>query len=232
MRKISFPNGLAWHLLASQVLIWGSLLQHPGYGFPLNLLRSKLSFSPTDGGSTHGGKEPSCWWRQRTRGEENPTSSRRGIVALSDRLPSSGPRKKASTSLEIKQNNSTGYDRVGQARKQQPRQLFDNSFLSSYQSRRTMLASSILGIAAGVQAFNPESADAAGFANFRGRGKSSSYVVDTRDEITDQVRTEPVLTPVQSLSSEYALLEVLPVTNKIFRTLESKIESLSDLICE
>ena len=92
--------------------------------------------------------------------------------------------------------------------------------------------SSILSMAL-ASLLEPESTNAAGLNNIflnGGRGKSSLYVVNTREEINDQVRTEPVDTPVQSLSSEYALLEVLPVKNKIFRTLESKIESLSDLI--
>lgn len=59
--------------------------------------------------------------------------------------------------------------------------------------------------------------------------KSGLFVVDTRDDISDSMRTEQVDTPVPNLSSEYALLKVLPVKNPVFRTLEQKLEALSAL---
>jgi hypothetical protein len=59
--------------------------------------------------------------------------------------------------------------------------------------------------------------------------KSSLYTVDTRDEISDSVLREQVDTPVPTLSSEYALLKVLPVKNPVFRALQSNIEALSSL---
>lgn len=58
-------------------------------------------------------------------------------------------------------------------------------------------------------------------ASFFPRRKSSLYI-GTRDEISD-VLTEQVL------SSEYALLKVLPVKNSVFRALQSIIEGLSSL---
>ena len=57
---------------------------------------------------------------------------------------------------------------------------------------------------------------------FPWKRKSSLYIVDTRDEISDSVLTE-------QLSSEYALLKVLPVKNSAFRALQSQIEALSIL---
>lgn len=66
-------------------------------------------------------------------------------------------------------------------------------------------------------------------ANWFGR-KSGLYIVDTRSDISDSVRKEQVDTPVAKLSSEYALLEVLPVKNPVFRTLEQNIKSLSTLL--
>ncbi len=55
------------------------------------------------------------------------------------------------------------------------------------------------------------------------------FVVETRNEISDSVPKEQVDTPVPTLSSEYALLKVLPVNNPVFRTLEQNIESISVL---
>jgi hypothetical protein len=69
----------------------------------------------------------------------------------------------------------------------------------------------------------PTSASAALF----GRGKKDLYFLDTRDEISDSVRTEQVDTPDPTLSSQYALLKVLPVKNPVFRTLESNVEQVS-----
>jgi peptidylprolyl isomerase len=60
--------------------------------------------------------------------------------------------------------------------------------------------------------------------------KKGSYVLDTKaDSSALSVWTEPVNTPVPTLSSEYALLKVLPVKNPVFRTLETNIENLSIL---
>lgn len=52
-------------------------------------------------------------------------------------------------------------------------------------------------------------------------------MVDTKED--KMLRTEQVDTPFPTLSSEYALLELLPVKNPVFRTLEAKIKSLSVL---
>jgi hypothetical protein len=59
--------------------------------------------------------------------------------------------------------------------------------------------------------------------------KRKLYIVDTRDEISDSVLKEQVDTPVPTLSSEYALLKVLPVKNSVFRALQSNIEAVSSL---
>mmetsp|Transcript_53860 Transcript_53860/g.151369 ORF Transcript_53860/g.151369 Transcript_53860/m.151369 type:complete len:534 (+) Transcript_53860:105-1706(+) len=59
--------------------------------------------------------------------------------------------------------------------------------------------------------------------------RKGAFVVETRDEMSDSLRTEQVDTPVPTLSSEYALLKVLPVNNPVFRTLEHNIESISAL---
>jgi hypothetical protein len=64
---------------------------------------------------------------------------------------------------------------------------------------------------------------------FSWKPKSSLYIVNTRDEISDSVLTEQVDTPVPTLSSEYALLKVLPVKNSVFRALQSNIEAVSSL---
>jgi hypothetical protein len=64
---------------------------------------------------------------------------------------------------------------------------------------------------------------------FPRKPKSSLYIVNTRDNVSDSVLKEQVDTPVPTLSSEYALLEVLPVKNAVFRTLERNIEALSSL---
>ncbi|KAG7346438.1 peptidyl-prolyl cis-trans isomerase [Nitzschia inconspicua] len=57
-----------------------------------------------------------------------------------------------------------------------------------------------------------------------------SYILDTKaDSSAESVWTETVDTPVPTLSSEYALLKVLPVKNPVFRTLEHNIENLSVL---
>lgn len=142
------------------------------------------------------------------------TTDRRWLPGKSQSLPSSSRRDQQLQVQDVSHKDS--------------HPLVHSSNSNKYQTRRQMLASSIVSMILGTTF--PESTNAAGFNNFLGRGKSSLYVVNTRAEINDQVRTEPVDTPIQSLSSEYALLEVLPVKNKIFRTLESKIESLSDLI--
>lgn len=60
--------------------------------------------------------------------------------------------------------------------------------------------------------------------------KGGSYILDTKaDSSALSVWTETVNTPVPTLSSEYALLKVLPVKNPVFRTLEQNIENLSVL---
>ena len=60
--------------------------------------------------------------------------------------------------------------------------------------------------------------------------KLGLFVVNTRDDISNSVQTEQVDTPVpKNLSSEYALLKVLPIKNHVFRMLEQKIEALSAL---
>eukprot|EP00980_Cylindrotheca_fusiformis_P028828 scaffold22653_cov119-Cylindrotheca_fusiformis.AAC.9 len=66
-------------------------------------------------------------------------------------------------------------------------------------------------------------AEPASAAKWLGR-KSGLYVID---DTSDAVRKEQVDTPVPTLSSEYALLKILPVKNPVFRTLEQNIESLS-----
>ena len=73
--------------------------------------------------------------------------------------------------------------------------------------------------------FNQDAASAAGpFQKNLGL-----YLVKTRDAISDSVPTEQIDTPVPTLSSEYALLNVLPVNNVVFRTLQTNIEALSAL---
>ena len=59
--------------------------------------------------------------------------------------------------------------------------------------------------------------------------KSSLYVVDTREEVSNSVPMEQVDTPIPTLGSEYALLKVLPVKNPAFRALETNIEAISAL---
>ena len=66
-------------------------------------------------------------------------------------------------------------------------------------------------------------ASAAGFF----QKKLGLYVVDTRD--AESVPTEQIGVPVPTLSSEYALLDVLPVKNPVFRTLETNIQAISTL---
>jgi hypothetical protein len=58
---------------------------------------------------------------------------------------------------------------------------------------------------------------------------SPYYAVEARSDIIEEVRKEQVDTPIPTLSSEYALLRVLPVKNPVFRALEGFIESLSAL---
>jgi hypothetical protein len=58
---------------------------------------------------------------------------------------------------------------------------------------------------------------------------SPYYAVEARSDIIEEVRKEQVDTPISTLSSEYALLRVLPVKNPVFRALEGFIESLSAL---
>jgi hypothetical protein len=72
-----------------------------------------------------------------------------------------------------------------------------------------------------------EPASAAGFF----QNKLGLYVVDTKDDIMDEIlRTDQVDAPVPTLSSERALLELLPIKNPVFRTLESNIKSLSAVL--
>jgi peptidylprolyl isomerase len=57
-----------------------------------------------------------------------------------------------------------------------------------------------------------------------------SYILDTKaDSSALSVWTETVNTPDPTLSSEYALLRVLPVKNPVFRTLEQNVGNLSVL---
>lgn len=104
--------------------------------------------------------------------------------------------------------------------------LLSASTMYSHSSniRRAMLAAAVGSISAGASS---TSASAAGFNPLR--QKSSLYVVDTRTEMTDSVSKTQVDTPVPTLSSEYALLRVLPVKNPIFRILETNLETLSAL---
>lgn len=81
-------------------------------------------------------------------------------------------------------------------------------------------------VAGGLLPFVTKS-EPANAANLFGR-KSGLYIVDTRSDISDSVRKEQVDTPVATLSSEYALLEVLPVKNTLFRSIEQNIKSLSN----
>jgi peptidylprolyl isomerase len=100
-----------------------------------------------------------------------------------------------------------------------------SSCTSEYsKSRRNLLLSS--GLLMGASG-TPKAAQALdiGFNRFSG-----SYVLDTRDDSSAvSVWTAPVETPVPTLSSEYALLKVLPVKNPVFRTLEQNLEALSVL---
>lgn len=60
--------------------------------------------------------------------------------------------------------------------------------------------------------------------------KGGSYILDTKEDSSAlSVWTETVNTPDPTLSSEYALLKVLPVKNPVFRTIEQNIENLSVL---
>jgi peptidylprolyl isomerase len=94
----------------------------------------------------------------------------------------------------------------------------DESFNSpSYSKvRRSFL------VAGGLSTVFTEPASAS--SNYFGR-KSGLFVVETKGD----VRKELVDTPIPTLSSEYALLEVLPVKNPIFCSLEKDIVSLSTL---
>jgi peptidylprolyl isomerase len=91
--------------------------------------------------------------------------------------------------------------------------------------RRALLAAAAGAVSIGSSSTSP--ASAIGFNPLR--PKASLYVVDTRTEVADSVRTTQVDTPVATLSSEYALLRVLPVKNPIFRIVVSNLETLSAL---
>lgn len=83
-------------------------------------------------------------------------------------------------------------------------------------NRRSFLIAS--GLSPLVAHTEPASA-----ARWLGR-KTGLYIIDDR---SDSVRKEQVDTPIPALSSEYALLKILPVKNPVFRTLEQSIEKLS-----
>lgn len=85
-----------------------------------------------------------------------------------------------------------------------------------YDDRRSFL------IASGLSTIMSQ-AEPANAAKWLGR-KSGLYVIDDK---SDAVRKEQVDTPVPTLSSEYALLKILPVKNPVFRMLEQNIEQLS-----
>jgi hypothetical protein len=108
----------------------------------------------------------------------------------------------------------------------------ERSSTTIHPSRREWLVSSPFLLVSLTMATTMTMSDqvyAAGFGGFGKRDKSSMYVVDTRDEMIISVPTEIVDTPVATLSSEYALLKILPVKNPVFRTLETKLEELSAL---
>jgi hypothetical protein len=96
----------------------------------------------------------------------------------------------------------------------------DNVFSSKNNSRALLLTAGTL---------LPLQVSALDFGSFGTKKGGKLYIVDTKDQSSDSVRTEQVDTPVPTLSSEYALLKVLPVKNPVFRTLEQNIEALSAL---
>ncbi len=59
--------------------------------------------------------------------------------------------------------------------------------------------------------------------------KKGLYVLNTRDAVSEASLSNEQVQVFPKLSSEYALLRVLPVKNTIFRTLEQNLESLSVL---
>ena len=59
--------------------------------------------------------------------------------------------------------------------------------------------------------------------------KKGLYVLNTRDAVSEASLSNEQVKVFPKLSSEYALLRVLPVKNTIFRTLEQNLESLSVL---
>jgi hypothetical protein len=105
----------------------------------------------------------------------------------------------------------------------------ERSSMMIHPSRREWLVSSPILMVSLAMTTMSDPVYAAGLGNFGKRDKSSMYVVDTRDEMIISVPTEIVDTPVATLSSEYALLKILPVKNPVFRTLETKLEELSAL---
>jgi hypothetical protein len=87
-----------------------------------------------------------------------------------------------------------------------------------YDARRSFL------IAGGLSTVMSQT-ESANAAKWLGR-KSGLYVID---DTSDAVPKEQVDTPIPTLSSEYALLKMLPVKNPVFRMLEQNIETLSVL---
>ena len=83
----------------------------------------------------------------------------------------------------------------------------------------------IFGLPATALLAPNEAANAAGFF----KEKLGLYVIGTKKDVDEFPISEEAIAPVPTLSSEYTLLELLPVKNPVFRTLESNIKSLSVL---
>jgi len=114
------------------------------------------------------------------------------------------------------QGNSCPTDRRLQSTPLRIRKDEGNGSWEASESRRSFLIAS--GLAPVVTQAEPASA-----AKWLGR-KTGLYVIDDR---SSSVPKEQVDTPIPNLSSEYALLKILPVKNPVFRTLEQSIEKLS-----
>lgn len=114
------------------------------------------------------------------------------------------------------QGNSQQIDQRFQSSKLRIRKEDNVETMGASESRRSFLIAS--GVLPLVTQTEPASA-----AKWLGR-KTGLYVID---DISSSVPKEQVDTPIPSLSSEYALLKILPVKNPVFRTLELSIEKLS-----
>jgi peptidylprolyl isomerase len=128
------------------------------------------------------------------------------------------PISRRADSLGVVSDGDDEYQDIAEAQKNE-----DSHF---EETRRGILSATVSIFAGGI--YQQQPAWAAPFFPSR-NSQRGAFVVESRDEMSDTLRKEQVDTPEATLSSEYALLKVLPVNNPVFRTLEQKIESISTL---